>query len=422
MRLDMHELLETARAGDPPMRHSTDDFVTGGRRRRTRRRMAWATSAAGAVLAVATVTVVPQMIVGNDGVAAADQQVMLYPVSAFDYTLSGYTVGGIEVSDPVNVTPGYQQARIRRADETQEYDLGDGTSERALVSRSVLTVYRAGVFDPVRFEGAESVPVGGATGFYAGSALAWQYGPDAWAVIEAASGHLSRADMLDVATAMRTGPNRPATLPWRMSYLPPGYHLSSMGTTADDQLVGPHLQQGDARFTTAPEEYSALTRPLTGEGLENLRVKVYPRSFGDSFLAKVDWSAGQSPSADASNAVTWDPSNAPSWDPSNAPTYEPSYEPSVSVSDWPSYHSSPDTSDGPSGPSGQTAVATPFCVPGKSVCYRYTADGTYLIEATATAVGSGEELLKVLRGMRVDDPADGTTWSELGDALPGVGR
>jgi hypothetical protein len=411
-------LLEKARAGDPPMRHSTDDFVTGGRRRRTRRRMVWATSAAGAVLAVATATVVPQMIVGKRDVAASDQEVMVYPVSAFDYTLSGYTVGDIEVSDPVNVTPGYQQARIRRADETQEYDLGDGTSERVLVSRSVLTLYRAGVFDPVRFEGAESVSVGGAAGLYADSALAWQYGPDAWAVIDAGPGHLSRADMLRVAAAMRTGPNRPATLPWRMSYLPAGYHLSSIGVTADDQLVGAHLQQGDARFTMATEDYSALTEPLSGNGLANLRVKVYPRSIGDSFLARVDWSAGQSPSVDASGSPSWDPSNAPAY----VPSYDASYEPSMSASDWPSYSSSSEPSEGASGPSGQTAVAPPFCVPGRSVCYRYTADGTYLIEATATADGSGEELLKVLRGMRVDDPVDSTTWSELGDALPGVGR
>jgi hypothetical protein len=217
-----------------------------------------------------------------------------------------------------------------------------------------------------------------------------------------------------VAGALRTGPSRPATLPWRMSYLPAGYHLSSMGVTADDQIVGDHLQQGDARFTREAEVYSALTQPLTGDGLDNLRVKVYPRSVGDSFLAKVDWSAGQSPSVDASNF--------PSWDPSNAVTSDPSYDPSMSTSDWPSYTSSSDPSYGSSAPSVQTAVAPPFCVPGRSVCYRYTADGTYLIEATATAGGSGEELLKVLRGMRVDDPADTTTWSELGDALPGIGR
>jgi hypothetical protein len=419
MRLDMHELLETARAGDPPMRHSTDDFIMGGRRRRTRRRMVWATSAAGAVLAVAGIAVVPQMLVGRRDVAVSDQSVMSYPVSAFTYTLSGYTVGDLEVSDPVNVTPGYQQARIRRANETSEYDLGDGTSENVAVSRSVLTVYRAGTFDPVRFEGAASVPVGDSTGLYlADTALAWQYEPGSWAVIDAGRGHLSRTDMLHVAAAMRPGPSRPATLPWRMSYLPPGYHLSSMGIAADDGIVGAHLQQGDARFTREREEYTGLTEPLAGAGTDNLRVKVYPRSYGDSLLAKVDWTAERSPGAGTSDTSSGGPSNSATYRPAG----DPSYDPSMSASHWPAYTSWSEPANGSPDPSGQTAEVAPFCVPGRSACYRYTADGAYLIEATATADGSGPELLTVLRGMRVDDPTDTTTWSEIADALPGVGR
>jgi hypothetical protein len=397
MRLDMRELLEreAAGAGDPPMRHSTDDFVAGGRRRQTRRRLTWATSAATAVLGVAAATVVPQMIAGEKDAPVSDQAVMLYPVTAFGYTLTGYTVGDIEISDPVNVTPGYQQSRIRRSGETSRYERGDGTFEQVPVSRSVLTVYRAGVFNPVRFQDGEQVPVGTATGLYSAgeAALAWPYDPGAWAVIRSALGHLGRADMIRVAEAMRTGRSRPAALPWRMTYLPAGYHLSSMGTAADDELVGNHLQQGDARFTREPEEYSDLTQPLIGDGLANLRVQVYPRWVGESRMAGHDWLSG------------------PSGEPSGTPSYWPTFEPSM----WPSHPGSADPSY------ALTPGVDPFCVPGRSICFRGTADGAYVIEATATAE-SGAELKQVLRGMRLDDPGDETTWSDLGDALPATGR
>jgi hypothetical protein len=397
MRLDMRELLEreAAGAGDPPMRHTTDDFVAGGRRRQTRRRLTWVTSAAAAVLGVAAATVVPQMIAGEKDVPVSDQAVMLHPVAAFGYTLTGYTVGDIEISDPVNVTPGYQQSRIRQAGETSRYERGDGTSEQVPVSRSVLTVYRAGVFNPAQFQDGEQVPVGTATGLYSAddAALAWQYDPGTWAVIRSEPGRLDRADMIRVAAAMRTSPSRPATLPWRMTYLPAGYHLSSMGIAADDELVGNHLQQGDARFTREPEEYADLTQPLTGDGLASLRVKVYPRWVGESRMSDHDWLSG--------------PSGEPSGTPSYWPSFDPSMSPSYPVSADPSYALTPDVD--------------PFCVPGRSVCFRLTADGAYIIEATATTEPAAE-LKQVLRGMRLDDPADETTWSELGDALPATGR
>ncbi|MFD1372330.1 hypothetical protein [Actinoplanes sichuanensis] len=401
----MHELLASAHEGEPPMRHSTDDFVTGGRRRRTRRRMTWVGSAAGTVLAMAAVTFVPQMIVGNRTVPASGRPVMFYAVTAFNQSISAFEVSDIEVSDPVNVTPGYQQSAIRRVGEATRYERGDGLTEQVPKSESVLTVYRPGVFDPARFGDAESVAVGSEAGRYSADerSLAWQYAPGAWAVIHSGQGHLSKADMLRLAAAMRTTPDRPATLPWRMTYLPAGYHLSSMGTNPDFAVTGDQLQRGAARFTKEPEEYASLTQPLTGDGLSNLRVTVYPRWVAESQLTGFLWAGAQA-----------DPSGGPSFDPSPGvsdwPSYEPSYEPSFEPSHWPTYepsHTPPSATD-----------VEPFCVPDQSVCYRVTADGAYVVEATATAEPDGTELLKVLRGMRIADPDDTSTWSVLGEALP----
>ncbi|GAA2855481.1 hypothetical protein Acy02nite_72790 [Actinoplanes cyaneus] len=397
---DMRELLETAYAGEPPMRHSTDDFVAGGRTRRARRRAAWAAGAAGTILAVAAVAVVPQIVAGHGEVPASAQDAIRYPVTAFGYTLTGYTIGGIAVSDPVNVTPGYQQARIRRGDEATRLDRGDGTSEKVEVSSSVLTVYRYGVFDSAAVGGGEPVQVGGTTGRYVpDTMLAWQYGPDAWAVIRSAPGHLSLNDMVHVAAAMRIGPSRPATLPWRMTYLPAGYQLSSMGLVADDSVSGAHVQRGAARFTRQPERYSGLSGPLTGADADSLRIKVFPLWYGESQLPPLLRRTSAQPSA------------GPSYEPSLDPSRWPSYDPSAGSSVWP-------TSD----PSAYPSPVDPFCVPGQSRCFRYTADGAYLIEATATAPEQNGELIQVLRGTRLADPDDPTTWSELGEALPRPAR
>lgn len=400
MPLDMRELLAAAHGGEPPMRHTTDDFVGGGRRRRTRRRMTWAGSAAGTVLAMAAVTVVPQMIIGTRTVVPTGQAVMFYTATAFNQTISAYAVGDIRVSDPVNLTPGYQQSRISRVGDTKQYEHAEGQVEQVQVSHSVLTVYRTGIFDPAQFGDAEQVTVGSASGRYSADdrALAWQYATGAWAVIRSGSGDLSKADMLRLAEAMRTAPERPATLPWRMTYLPPGYHLSSMGVTSDDELTGAHLQQGDARFTKEPEEYASLTQPLTGDGLSNLRVKVYPRWYGETRIGGFFWSGAQA-------------------QPSGGPSYEPSYEPSPGISDWPSYEPSYSPTFEPSYTPSSTDVE-PFCVPDQSVCYRVTADGAYIVEASATAEPDGTELLKVLRGMRIANPDNTSTWSPLGEALP----
>jgi hypothetical protein len=405
---DMRELLEAAHAGEPPMRHSTDDFVAGGRSRRARRRAAWVAVAAGTMLAVVGVTIVPQIVAGHRTVPAAAHDAMRYPVTAFDHTLTGYTVRGIEVSDPVNVTSGYQQARIRRGDEMTRLDRGDGTFEQVQVSSSVLTVYRAGIFDPAAMSGGEQVRIGKATGRYVSDTmLAWPYGPDAWAVIRSAPGHLSLDDMVHVAEAMRIGPSRPATLPWRMTYLPAGYQLSSTGLVADDSLSGAHVQRGDARFTRQPESFSGLSEPLTGEDADSLRIKVFPRWYGENQLSIIFGGTAGHPSAG----------------PSNLPSHDPSYEPSLDPSMWPSYGPPAGYSDGPtSDPSAHPPLVDPFCVPGQSRCFRYTADGTYLIEATATTPEPDAELIQVLRGTRLADPDDPTTWSELGEALPGPVR
>ncbi|WP_143133715.1 hypothetical protein [Actinoplanes philippinensis] len=408
----MRELLEAAYAGEPPMRHSTDDFVAGGRTRRARRRASWAAGAATAMLAVVGVTVMPQIIAGNRSVPASGQDAMRYPASAFEYTVTGYTVGDIEVSDPVNVTPGYQQSRIRRTGDDRRYNRGDGTFQQVEVSASVLVVYRAGVFDANVVGGGEPVQIGGVTGRYLpGGVLAWPYAPDSWAVIHSGNGHLSRADMTRVAERLPAGPSRPAALPWRMTYLPPGYQLSSMGITSDDEVTGAHLQRGDARFTRQAESYAGLADPLTGEGLDNLRIKVFPRWYGENQLSIIFGGTSVEPNAGASGGPSHDPSGEPSYDPSSGPSNWPSYDPSAGVSNWP-------TSD----PSAQPPLVDPFCAPGQGRCFRYTADGAYLVEATASAPEPDAELVQVLRGLRLADPDDTGTWSELSEALPGPVR
>ncbi len=86
----------------------------------------------------------------------------------FSYTFHGYTAGELKVSEPMLVTPGYQEAWIRRPYELVELEDDNG---EVIDSRpgydALLTVYRPGVYDPERYLGQERITVRGRDGFWA---------------------------------------------------------------------------------------------------------------------------------------------------------------------------------------------------------------------------------------------------------------
>ncbi|GAB7036481.1 MULTISPECIES: hypothetical protein [Catenuloplanes] len=195
----------------------------------------------------------------------------------FSYTFHGYTAGELKVSEPMLVTPGYQEAWIRRPYELVELEDDNG---EVIDSRpgydALLTVYRPGVYDPERYLGQERITVRGRDGFWAENVpyqrefvdeqprpgVAWQYADDAWAVISMiAAEPYPRADLLAVAEGLTMTAPYPATTPIDLVTVPEGYTLTS-GGTVDDWPLSVSEQLGSIRLTADRPEYRGLTMPV----------------------------------------------------------------------------------------------------------------------------------------------------------------
>jgi hypothetical protein len=261
---DMRDILLMAKGDAPPARHSVDEIIAAGRRRR-RRAFAYRVGGAGMVAAaVATAAVLVSVnltVAGGQGTlvlpaVAPPTPTTPAPSPPFTFTFGGYQVGGYRVLAPDEVTPAYQAAGVMR-------DVEGANGKVTTRYAGSLTVYQPRMFDPARFRTGTRLTVHGREAFQAKlqrqplgtwdggvevfttpgkakpktftvDALAWQYAPDAWAVLE---GELSGdangfpvADQLKVAErfAVTSGDLVRARLPFRTGHLPAGFTLQSV--------------------------------------------------------------------------------------------------------------------------------------------------------------------------------------------------
>jgi hypothetical protein len=407
MKQDLYDMLQAAKADAPPLQHSVDDIVAGGRRLQGRRRTLMAGGASAAVvLAVAGAVVVPQAIAGRTEAPAQTAAVastparpkpeatprpkpgwvmpvptlgpptgqpFSYPQGLFEYGYQGYTVGNFEIFDPQVVTPGYQESTVRKKGEMEDL-WGDGDSIVASgpASTARLTVYRPGVFQPSRFKGQKSVTVAGRPGYFAKDltyqpganqphprpALAWQYADNAWATLHNQTPSVySEKDLLTIAGGFGGSPARGATLAFRVSWVPAGYALTSTGTS-DDYPNGALGMLSSTRFIKGSQSFDRLTHPISAEDSKasNIRVALWDTHWTDSRKA----------------------------------------------------------------PSGQAADSA-FCNPGnKSLCYRMIDDGKYMIEVYSTGDESSADLRKIADGLTLADVENPATWFPVTEAVPAI--
>jgi len=220
MSPELSDLLREAKADAPPPRYDVEDAVAAGRRLQRRRR---AGVAVAAVVAVAAAIGVPQIVThGGRGHRPVPVAPTVTPYQ-FGYTSRGYTAGGYRVTAPRTADLwGYR---------TGVYPLNGGGD--AVAS---LEVYRPGVDPRTAFPGALvtfAAPVKGRPAYFikkdGQDILVWEYAAGAraqlWSISPKA---MSRERMRTVAEGFAPGAFRPATIPFRVGYVPDGYRLSAV--------------------------------------------------------------------------------------------------------------------------------------------------------------------------------------------------
>jgi hypothetical protein len=145
-----------------------------------------------------------------------------FTTTVFDVKgLTGATVGGVSADEDS------QQLQVSFDGFRSDSRLG------------IVRVWAPGHWTPSRPADAQDVRVNGKPGFYGkipsqwdgekGKAvgLTWQYAPGAWAAVMRQTS-ASKADLLRIATAVRTGLRIPARLPFKLTDLPPGGQIITL--------------------------------------------------------------------------------------------------------------------------------------------------------------------------------------------------
>jgi len=316
MSSDVQEFLQqmqtAAITSAPPMRRGVEEVVEAGRRRRTQQRLL---RVGGAVVTVAAVTAaialprsfadggpapVPATVPSHSASPAPARPAAVYPAQPFAWGFRGYSAGEFTVSDPVLVTPGYQEMYVRRGAEISRMTgATKNTDLTAPAYSALLTVYRPGVFQPTRWAKAKPVEVNGHAArysddmrYHAGddlgkfnngpkSALAWQYAEDAWAVLTSTTPAVyTEAELLTVAAGLTPAPAKPAKTALRLTWTPPGYVLASGGITAD-YPNGATFMAANLMLVRSLPAYTALAEPVdaAATGTAWIRVSLYPVEF-----------------------------------------------------------------------------------------------------------------------------------------------
>jgi hypothetical protein len=368
MKHELSDLLLEAKADAPPWGYDASALVEGGRRLRRRRRNAWAlTGTVATVVALsAGVAVVRGLATYDTTPAAATKPAPVapfaYPAAAMTGNIKGFQVDGYTVTGTVQVTPGYQIANVLAKDDGggDAVDAAGGQHD-VVHAAGVVTVYRAGAFDPKPFTSGSPVTVNGHPGFTASyqfglfapaPAVAWQYADGAWAVVAEAQDSPLRPDQLiDIARGVTSAVPAAPTVAFRTTYLPPGFEPTAVGTV-DWQLTVMMPGQSYLELHKGDLPYRNLTMPVYDDpivgqkAIPMIELTVYPA-----------WSAKYSP------------------------------------------------------PAGKPRNFA-FCAD-QSLCYRATDDGKYQVEANGGGTLPDSELLKVVKGLVFADPGDPSTWTPL---------
>jgi hypothetical protein len=287
---DMREILLMAKSDEPPARNSVEDIVAAGRRRRRRavaQRLGGAGAVAAAVATAAVLVAVNLAVPGGHGSAfsvlpAASPPGPSTPAPSppFTFTFAGYQVDDYRVLAPDEVSPAYQSAGVL-------HDKKDATGKAAVEYAGTLTVYQPKMFNPEQFRTGTKLTIQGRDAFQAdvqrpvysqwtndvsgpkisrdgyttvsATSLAWQYAPDAWAVLQSEGATFPAADQLKVAERFTIAPGDPvpARIPFRTGYLPAGFTL---------QYVSGQSMNAENRgmVTFVYSKPPAATGPLTG--------------------------------------------------------------------------------------------------------------------------------------------------------------
>jgi hypothetical protein len=235
LRAALHDLADAAPETALQPGDSDELLLTASRPRRTAKLVRYGAPAlAGAVVAGVVVAAVTLSSgthraaqPGTSTTAAKPKTAHLtipswFATTVFDVKgLTGATVGGVGADEDS------QQLQVSFDGFRSDSRLG------------VVRVWAPGRWTPSRPADAQDVRVNGKPGFYGkipsqwdgekGEAvgLTWQYAPDAWAaVMRQASA--SKADLLRIATAVRTGLRIPARLPFKLTDLPPGGQITTL--------------------------------------------------------------------------------------------------------------------------------------------------------------------------------------------------
>ena len=275
----MHEVVDMATDDGPPLGVSVDDILASGRRVQRRRRTALAAGLAMAAVAAVAVTTTALVTAGprtRTGKAAATAAVTSRPAvtrtpagpllaDPLEFTFSGYSVGPVHVQNPIVAANAYQIAAVTVDGTTDSRHQGKVSDRHDVKPRldASLTLYRPGAYAVQRLTGATSATVAGHPALKVEHhesfgpwlrTLAWEYAPNAWAVLDSNADEADRPTMrqLEATAAGLTGSAaRPVKVPFRLSYVPAGYEVFAVGdhmTGSLDAVGGPGTGQYSGLF------------------------------------------------------------------------------------------------------------------------------------------------------------------------------
>ncbi len=109
------------------------------------------------------------------------------------------------------------------------YPPGGWAPTRSAGARDASVGTKSGFFGPVRHDGPDAVALTGENPMVNGNALAWQYAPGAWALVESVE-QMSLQQMRQIAAAVRFDTKRAVSVPANFSYLPAGFEIKGITT------------------------------------------------------------------------------------------------------------------------------------------------------------------------------------------------
>ncbi|WP_433829702.1 hypothetical protein ACQP2E_08900 [Actinoplanes sp. CA-015351] len=391
----LHEVVDLATSDAPPDSNTVDEIVGRGRRVQRRRRAAFA--GAGAALAVVAVTAavsVPSIFGGTGqstvtppaaapGKVAAAPANWAFPEDPFTFTFDAFDAGRWHVQAPIVTSTAYQIASVyldgresndkaatdeevaAMNDKLEKRKNGEAIPETPSIY-AYLVLYRPGAFDPAKLAGATSLTVDGKKAFQTGGdgngamfrrALAWEYAPDAYAVLESHSNEEidpSADEMQKIVAGLKPSSSpAKAKLPFELDYVPAGYQPVETGTNAMSGLNGIASARdgnyGGAIFSKTPPATTGLVEPFGGADGEDL-----PGSFQIFVVPQAN-----------SNQTT-----------------------------------------------GNTTIKC-----GNGFCTHRSPDGKTSIQVASGGRLSDAEMTKVLKGLKLADVKKPSTWFDASDAL-----